>query len=148
MGHGMGSAIGAALANQGKGRLLVDIQPDGDLLMTPQAIWTAVQQKLPLLIVMYNNRSYFNSETHAAVMAQSRERPMENRGIGTRITGPPVDFAGMARSFGAHGEGPIEDPAKLRAAIERAVKAIKKDGRPALVDVICRGEERALARRD
>ncbi|MBM2832213.1 MAG: thiamine pyrophosphate enzyme-like TPP-binding protein [Dehalococcoidia bacterium] len=89
LGHGMGSAIGAALANQGKGRLLVDIQPDGDLLMTPQAIWTAVQQKLPLLIVMYNNRSYFNSETHAAVVAQSRERPMENRGMAKGLSRTP-----------------------------------------------------------
>jgi thiamine pyrophosphate-dependent acetolactate synthase large subunit-like protein len=47
-----------------------------------------------------------------------------------------VDFAALARSFGVHGEGPIEDPADLRPALERAVRVVKRERRPALVDVI------------
>jgi thiamine pyrophosphate-dependent acetolactate synthase large subunit-like protein len=148
LGHGMGASLGVALAHQGKGRLLIDLQPDGDLLYTPQAIWTAVHHKLPLLIVMYNNRSYFNSQTHASTMARSRERPLENQGIGTRIIEPVVDFAGMARSFGAYAEGPIEEPDQVRPVLERAIKILKKEGLPVLVDVVCRGEERTLMRRE
>ncbi len=116
--------------------------------MTPKALWTAVHHKVPLLTVMYNNRSYFNSETNYSFMARSRGRPLENRGIGTRIENPFVDFAGMARSFGAYAEGPIEDPDEVRPALERAVKLLKKEGLPVLVDVICRSEERSQARRD
>jgi thiamine pyrophosphate-dependent acetolactate synthase large subunit-like protein len=148
LGHGMGASIGVTLAHQGKGRLMINIQPDGDLLYTPQAIWTAVHHKLPLLTVMYNNRTYFNSENFASFMAQSRERSLENRGIATRIENPFVDFAGMARSFGAYAEGPIEEPDEVRPALERAVKLLKKEGLPVLVDVVCRSEERALVRRE
>jgi acetolactate synthase I/II/III large subunit len=35
-------------------------------------------------------------------------------------------------------EGPIEDPAKLGAALERAA-AVVKSGEPALVDGVCQG---------
>src|SRR3989454_11876829 len=56
VGYGIGHSVGAALA-LGKTRLCVDIQPDGDLLYTPSALWTAAHHRIPLLIVMYNNRS-------------------------------------------------------------------------------------------
>jgi thiamine pyrophosphate-dependent acetolactate synthase large subunit-like protein len=49
---------------------------------------------------------------------------------------PSVDFAALARSFGVAGEGPITEPDQIRPAIERAIKLIKNERRPALVDVI------------
>ncbi|MBI4334631.1 MAG: thiamine pyrophosphate-binding protein [Chloroflexi bacterium] len=142
LGQGPGAAIGAALAHKGKGRLCIDLQPDGDLLMTPQAIWTAVKSKIPLLMVVYNNRSYFNSESHSRSVAAHRGRSTETRLIGTAIDGPPVNFAGLARDFGAHGEGPVTDPREVRPALERAIAMMKQTGLPALVDVICEKKER------
>jgi hypothetical protein len=44
----------------------------------------------------------------------------------------------LARSQGVWAEGPIEDPAKLGAALQRAVAVVKK-GQPALLDVVCQG---------
>jgi thiamine pyrophosphate-dependent acetolactate synthase large subunit-like protein len=85
---------------------------------------------------MHNNRSYGNSERHQATLAGKRGRPIANSAIGTRIIDPPVDFAGLARSYGVYGEGPIEDPNALRPAFERAVKYIKEKKQPALVDVV------------
>ncbi len=105
--------------------------------MTPEALWTAVKSRIPLLIVMYNNRSYYNSENHSASIARERGRPEGTRLIGTAIDDPPVDFAAMARSYGAYGEGPVEDPTDLSPALRRAVRALKKTGLPALVDVVC-----------
>jgi acetolactate synthase I/II/III large subunit len=148
LGHDMGASIGVALAHRGKGRLLINLQPDGDLLYTPQAIWTAAHHKIPLLIVMYNNRSYFNSENFARIMAESRNRPAENRGVATRIIDPVVDFATVARGFGAHGMGPVEDPGELRQVLRSAIKLLKKEQLPVLVDVVCRSEERTLMRRE
>ncbi len=142
LGHGAGAAMGAALAHRGKGRLCIDIQPDGDFMMTPQAIWTAVSSKIPLLMVMYNNRSYFNSEHHSVAMASQRRRSAETRLIGTAIDNPPVDFAGLARDFGAYGEGPVTEPGDIRPALDRAIGHIKKTGLPALVDVVCAKKER------
>jgi thiamine pyrophosphate-dependent acetolactate synthase large subunit-like protein len=48
---------------------------------------------------------------------------------------PPVDFANLARSLGIAGEGPITEPDQIRPAVERAIKIIKQEKRPALVDV-------------
>jgi thiamine pyrophosphate-dependent acetolactate synthase large subunit-like protein len=48
---------------------------------------------------------------------------------------PPVDFGALARSFGIAGEGPITEPNQIRPALDRALKVIKEERRPALVDV-------------
>ena len=114
----------------------VDIQADGDLLMTSSSLWTAAKHRIPLLIVMHNNQSYYNSEEHGIEVAKYRNRPVENAGIGTHVDDPAVDFAKMAESFGVHAEGPIERPADLRPALERALKFVKEKRLPALVDVI------------
>ncbi len=69
-------------------------------------------------------------------MARDRGRDPERRFIGTQISDPPVDFGMMARAFGIHGEGPIEDPKDLRPALERALRVVKNEKRAALVDVV------------
>jgi thiamine pyrophosphate-dependent acetolactate synthase large subunit-like protein len=135
VGYGIGASVGAALAHRGSGKLCVDIQGDGDLLFTPGALWTLAHHRIPLLLVMWNNRSYYNSEAHAERIARARSRPVENIGVGTRIEDPEVDFASLARSFGLHGEGPISEPGAIRPALERALRAVKEEGRAALVDV-------------
>ncbi len=135
VGFGISHSLGAALA-YGQTRLCIDLQPDGDLLYTPSALWTAAHHRIPLLIVMFNNRSYYNDEEHQILMAKARGRPVERAGIGLRMDAPPVDFAGLARSFGIYGEGPIEDPDALRPALERAVRHVKEAHTAALVDVV------------
>ncbi len=140
LGYGSGASIGVALAHRGTGKVCVDLQPDGDLLYTPSAIWTAAHHRIPLLFVVCNNRSYFNDEDHQAVVARARHRPVENRVVGIRIEDPPVDFAGMARAFGAHGEGPVEDPALIAPALRRALRVVMEEQRPAVVDVVIRPE--------
>ncbi|MCZ6624777.1 MAG: thiamine pyrophosphate-binding protein [Deltaproteobacteria bacterium] len=136
VGYGMSAAIGAALAHLGSGKLCVDIQADGDLLMTASSLWTAAHHKIPLLIVMHNNQSFYNSEEHGIQIAKFRRRPVENAGIGTHVDDPSVNFAKMAESFGVHAEGPIEGPADLRPALRRALKVVKEKKLPALVDVV------------
>jgi len=136
LGQGLGHSIGVALAHKGKGRLVIDLQADGDFLFTPSALWTAAHHKIPLLIVMYNNRSYFNDEDHQENVARTRGRSVENRVVGIRMDSPPVDFASLARSLGVYGEGPIEHPDDLKPALERAMKVVLNEGRCALVDVI------------
>lgn len=136
LGYEMGASIGAALAHLDTGKICVDLQDDGALLYTPSALWTAAHNKIPLLIVMYNNRSYYNSEEHQMEVAKFRKRPVENAGIGTRVENPPVNFAKLAEGFGIHSEGPIQKPGDLRPALQRALKVVKEKRLPALVDVI------------
>ena len=135
LGQGLSHAIGVALANRDKGRLTINVQSDGDLLFTPAAIWTAVHHRIPMLIVMYNNRTYGNDLGHQAMMARTRGRPEENKTVGIDINDPVVDFVGMARSFGAWAEGPIERAEDLRPALELAKREVVEHGRVALVDL-------------
>lgn len=136
LGCAIGNAIGTALYYKNSGKLVVDIQTDGDFLFAASSLWTVAHYRIPMLIVMFNNRSYYNDEAHQETVAITRKRPVKNKGIGLRIEEPPVDFAALARSFGLYSEGPVEDPVKLRPALEKAVRYIKKEGRAALIDVV------------
>jgi thiamine pyrophosphate-dependent acetolactate synthase large subunit-like protein len=136
LGYGPGASIGAALALKGSGNVAVAIQSDGDMLMTSSSLWTAAKHRIPLLMVMHNNQSYYNSEEHGIEVAKFRNRPVENAGIGTHVDDPAIDFATMARSFGVSGEGPVRNPADLQPAIERGLKYVKEKQLPYLVDVI------------
>jgi thiamine pyrophosphate-dependent acetolactate synthase large subunit-like protein len=135
VGAGPGLAVGAALGLMGSGRLAVAILGDGDLLMANTALWTAAHHRIPLLFVVANNRTYLNDEAHQTRVAQTRDRPVENRGVGQRMDDPPVDFAALARSMGVEAIGPVEDPGALRDAYVQMLRIVLQ-GRPALVDVI------------
>ncbi|MEX0805943.1 MAG: thiamine pyrophosphate-binding protein [Candidatus Binatia bacterium] len=136
LGHGIGASIGAALAESLSNRICVNFQSDGDLLYALSGLWTASHLRLPLLIVMTNNRSYYNDEEHAEHLAVRRNRPVENKTIGFRIEPPQVNFAKIAQGFGIYAEGPVENPKELREALERAVTTVREKRLPALVDVI------------
>jgi thiamine pyrophosphate-dependent acetolactate synthase large subunit-like protein len=133
IGSGPGMAVGAALALRGS-RPVVAILGDGDLLMANTALWTAAHHRIPLLVVVVNNRTYFNDEQHQERVARVRKRPVDNRGVGQRMDDPPVNFAGLARDLGIEGFGPVEDPAELAAVYAQALSALDA-GHPALVDV-------------
>jgi acetolactate synthase-1/2/3 large subunit len=131
----IGISLGAALAHKGSGRLVVDFQPDGDLMFDAGALWVAAKHEKPLLIVMFNNRAYYNDWEHQIRMARQRGTDLGKAHIGMDLYDPAPDFAGLARSMGVHAEGPIEHPAGIRPALERAL-AVVKQGRPALIDTI------------
>jgi acetolactate synthase-1/2/3 large subunit len=132
------ATLGAALANKSKGLLTVTFQPDGDLMYSPGVLWTAASHKIPCLFVMHNNRGYHQEIMHVQRMAALHKRRIDRAWIGTVIDNPPIDYAKVAQAQGVWGEGPIEDPARLGAALRRAV-AVVKAGAPALIDVVCQG---------
>jgi thiamine pyrophosphate-dependent acetolactate synthase large subunit-like protein len=136
LGYGLPASSGAALALKGSGRVCVDLQPDGDLLFTVSALWSAVHHQIPLLIIVCSNRSYFNDEEHQERVALLRNRPVENKTIGIRIEDPNVDFGAMARTYGCWGAGPITEPRDLTKTLREALKIVKQ-GKPALIDVVC-----------
>jgi thiamine pyrophosphate-dependent acetolactate synthase large subunit-like protein len=134
IGSGPGITVGAALGLRGGGRLAVGICGDGDFLMGATALWTAVRYRIPLLMVVANNRSFHNDEVHQERMARRRGRPVENKWIGQRLADPEIDIAGLARAQGAQGFGPITDGSALVPAFEAAVAAVDA-GAVAVVDV-------------
>jgi acetolactate synthase I/II/III large subunit len=135
VGYGAPAAVGAALAHKKYGRLVVSIQADGDLMYAPGVLWTAAHHRIPMLSVMHNNRAYHQEVMHIQRMANRHQRGVTTAGIGTTIENPNIDYAGLARSLGVHGEGPVTDPKELGGAIKRALDVVRR-GEPALVDVV------------
>ena len=131
----IGVSLGVALAHRGTGRLVIDIQPDGDLMFDAGALWTAAKNNIPFLIVMYNNRAYYNDWEHQIRVAEHRGTPVERAHIGQDIVGPAPDFAKLAQSCGWYAEGPIERPDEIAGALQRAIAQVKA-GQPALVDTV------------
>ena len=134
VGGGPGISVGAALALKGSGRLAVAICGDGDFMMGCSALWTATHYNIPLLIVVANNRSFFNDELHQERVARVRNRPIENRWVGQRISEPEIDLAGIARAQGAQGFGPVTKATNLGAVFAKAIAAVEA-GAVAVVDV-------------
>ena len=136
LGQAAGAAVGGALAFKGSGRLPVAIIGDGDMLYTPQSLWTAAHSQIPLLTIVNNNRSYGNDEGHQEFVARVRGRAAENKGVGIFIEDPNVRFARLAESFDVEGFGPVEDPNELRGVLQSAADIVMKEQRPALVEVV------------
>jgi hypothetical protein len=84
--------------------------------------------------VVANNRSFFNDELHQERVARMRNRPVENRWVGQRISEPDIDLASMARAQGAQGFGPITEIADLVPTFEKAIAAVEA-GQLVVVDV-------------
>lgn len=134
IGGGPGISVGAALALRSSGRLPVAICGDGDFLMGATALWTAVHYRIPLLVIIADNHSFFNDEVHQERVARMRDRPVENKWIGQRIADPQIDLAGLARAQGALGFGPVTDCGDLAETFAAAVAAVEAGG-VAVVDV-------------
>ena len=102
IGSGPGMAVGAALALRGSDRLPVAILGDGDYLMGLTALWTGVHNRVPLLVIVANNQSFFNDELHQERVARTRGRPIENRWIGLRMDEPAHESRHARAGPGRH----------------------------------------------
>ena len=85
--------------------------------------------ELPLMVVVANNRSYFNDEAHQQRVAVIRDRPPQDKWVGQRLDQPPVDIITLAVAQGFEGNEPITDADQLLAEMERGEKVVKAGGR-------------------
>jgi benzoylformate decarboxylase len=136
VGTGPGHTIGAALALKDTGRLTIGVLGDGDYLMGVSALWTASHFEIPVMIVVADNRSYYNDEMHQERVAQMRNRPAQNRWIGQRIDDPRVDLVAMARAQGFESEAPVATAEALAKALKRGAEIVAKGGRYLIDSVI------------
>jgi acetolactate synthase-1/2/3 large subunit len=135
MGYGAGACGGAGLAARSRGRIVINVQTDGDMNYTPGVLWTEVHHKLPVLTIMHNNRAWHQELMFMEFLAGVRGRGTDRASIGTTLREPFIDYAKMAAAYGMDGEGPISDPAQLSAALKRGVASVKR-GEPYMIDVV------------
>jgi acetolactate synthase-1/2/3 large subunit len=138
LGYGLGASIGAALALQGTGRIVIDLQGDGDMLYTPQALWTAAHHHIPLLVIVEANGSYYRDVEHQRSIAVRRGRPRADVGPGLVFDEPAIDFAQMSRSMGIESVSVDGDEASLVEALRAAITTVDA-GEPAVVVVPVEG---------
>lgn len=135
LGYCIGASTGAALAARDRDRIVLNIQTDGDLNYVPGSLWTAAHHRLPMLVVMHNNRGYHQEMMYAQYIAGVRGRGGDRAHIGTTFRNPFISYAKLGEAYGVESEGPIDDPEALLPALERGVAAVR-EGRPYLIDVL------------
>jgi rhodanese-related sulfurtransferase len=127
-------AIGAALALRGGDRLPVAVLGDGDYLMGLTALWTGVHYRIPVLIIIANNQSFFNDELHQERTARVRGRPVENRWIGIRMSDPEHGSRGTRARPGCQGLRSRAHRRRFEAALAQGVADVRA-GAVAVIDV-------------
>ncbi len=120
MGFAIPAAIGAAIARPD--RKVVAVMGDGGAQMTAEELIVAAEERLPIAFIVLNNRSL-------GLVRQMQETEFGGRLFATRLVSP--DFVLLARAHGLRGVR-VDDPARLDAAIARAVRARG----PVLVEVL------------
>lgn len=133
VGHGPGAMVGAAFAARDRGQFPIGILGDGDFMMSSGALWTAVHYKVPLLVIINNNCSWYNDEEHQGEVAHMRNRPPENAWIGTTTNNPDVNHCELARGWGCWAEEAVINPDDFLPALKRAVKQVEA-GKVAVID--------------
>ncbi len=121
MGFGFPAAIGAQLAHPDE--LVIAVVGDGGFQMTLSELATAVINKLPIKIMIINNR-------YLGMVRQWQSLFYENRLSGVDLEGNP-DFVKLAEAYGAKGFR-IRRSADVRRIIGNALAY--KDG-PCVIDV-------------
>jgi benzoylformate decarboxylase len=127
LGWGMPAAVGCSL---GLGRApVVCLVGDGAALYSPQAIWTAAHEELPVTFVVINNREYnvlknFMKGQAGYVAART------GRFIAMDIVKPPIDYLAMATFLGVSARR-VDRAADIAGAIEAGIAS----GRPNLIEI-------------
>ncbi|WP_375463633.1 thiamine pyrophosphate-binding protein [uncultured Methylobacterium sp.] len=130
LGWGMPAAVGYSL---GLDRApVVCVVGDGAAMYSPQALWTAAHEKLPVTFVVINNaeynilKTYMRSQAHYASARAGRFIAMD-------LTDPRIDFLALAASMGVPARR-IARAGDIAAAIEAGIRS----GAPNLVEVVVR----------
>ena len=126
IGWGLPAAIGVKLALPD--RPVVALIGDGSAMYTVQALWSAAHDKVAVIFVILNNRSYriLKQRTNAlrGYAAQM------DKFVGMDFIDPPIDFLGLARSLGLQAI-----PAKTLKEVREALATALKAKGPVLIDV-------------
>jgi acetolactate synthase-1/2/3 large subunit len=133
MGFGLGAAAGAKTANPK--RPVVLFTGDGSFRMNSGELATLVSYRLPVLIVVFNNRTL-------GMVRQWQHFFFGGRYSETDLGGRPPDFIKLGEAYGVSGRR-AGDEASFLSALEESVKVLRS-GRPALIEALIDTDERVL----
>ncbi|SFL05787.1 thiamine pyrophosphate-binding protein [Pseudomonas sp. NFACC46-3] len=127
LGWGMPAAVGTSL---GLDRTpVVCLVGDGSAMYSPQALWTAAHERLPVTFVVMNNGEYNILKNYARNQAHYRSAGT-NQFIGMDIRDPAIDFQALASSLGVTSRR-VERARDIAEAVEDGIRS----GRPNLIEL-------------
>ncbi|MBX5461982.1 MAG: thiamine pyrophosphate-requiring protein [Steroidobacteraceae bacterium] len=132
LGWNGGAAVGVKLARPDK--FVAALTGDGTYMFSIPATvhWMAKRYNTPFLQVIYNNGGW-RAPRFSAIGVHPQGLASQGDDIGISFE-PPPDYAGIAAAAGnAHAER-ISRAEEVEPALERAVRAVREEGRCAVVD--------------
>ena len=124
LGFGLPAAVGVALARPDA--RVIALVGDGSAMYSIQALWTAAHLKLPMTVVVLNNRRYAALQEFAPTFGFAAGAEL----AGTDLRG--LDFVAMANGLGVGDAVRVDQAGALRDALERALGS----SGPALVEIV------------
>jgi benzoylformate decarboxylase len=131
IGWGMGAAMGVKLGSPDQP--VVGVIGDGSAIITVQALWTAVNSKIPAVFVICNNASYRVLKVNMNHYHRLNSLAQPDSYFAMDFPNP-IDFAAQAQAYGMSGVR-VDDPDDIDAAINSAIDS----GEPAVIDMIIDG---------
>lgn len=119
LGWGLATALGAKVSKPDAP--VVAISGDGGFMFNVQELATAVQHRIPIVVVLMNDGAFGNVQ-------RTQTEDFGNRRIASNLANP--DFVKLAESFGALGLR-AKTPEELRSALKQAFAS----GIPAVIEV-------------
>ena len=136
LGWALGAAVGAKLGAP-DATVIAAVGDGSYMFCAPTAChFTAQKYRIPFLTVVYNNQVWNASIAAARGLYPDGVARKTNNFPGTDLS-PSPQFELTAQACGAYAER-VEEPDQIPRALERALKAVKEDGRQALLNVVCR----------
>jgi benzoylformate decarboxylase len=126
LGWGMPAACGVSLGHERAPVLCV--VGDGSAMYSPQALWTAAAEELPVVFAVVNNRQYKILKGYLRGMGDASVRT--GRYVGMELDQPAIDFPALATSMGVAAT-------RVDAAgdVGDAVRAALASGRPHVLEL-------------
>ncbi|MFC1492248.1 thiamine pyrophosphate-dependent enzyme [Nitrospinota bacterium] len=136
LGWGFGAALGAKLASPEK--TVVATMGDGSFIFSnPVAChWAARAHNLPVLVVVFNNRTWGSVKRNVRALYPDGWAVGQDDFPFTSLE-PSPPFEKICEAHGGYGEW-VEAPEEIKPALERALHAVREEGRQALLNVICK----------
>ena len=128
LGWGMPAAVGTSLGLDRSP--VVCLVGDGSAMYSPQALWSAAHERLPVTFVVLNNGEYNILKNYVRAQDQYRASG-ENRFIGMDLVDPAIDFVALASSMGIPARR-IEKAGDIAEAVEAGIRS----GVPNLIDIV------------
>lgn len=135
LGWGVGTALGLKLARPDS--MIVATVGDGCYIFgVPSACHlVSASLGLPILVIIYNNQGYA-AVKQATLGTHPDGWASRTNSFPLSRFSPIPEYGKICQAFGGYGED-VTDPGQVRPALERAVTAVLKEQRQAVLNMVC-----------